>query len=114
MRVTRAVIKLPFDQPYVEHDSVQITFLELVSKVITLGMKRIKKKRDDDVPLTDGDMIMNYELCLTMFTVVQQTNYIRFSELDFIYAHLMNEEEIAFLVAKSKDKYFEKPDILKC
>jgi len=64
------VIKVPDGQPYQLHDSIQIVFLDLVSKVVTLGMKRIKKKRDDDIPLTEGDVITNYELCVTMFTVV--------------------------------------------
>jgi len=40
-------------------------------------------------------------------------NYFKFSDINFINAHLKNEEEIDFEVARAKDKYYEKPDILK-
>lgn len=101
-RVVRSAVKIPDDLPYYSYDSEnfvdQITYCEQIAKVVTLGLKRIKKKRDDDIPLTEGDIVTLYELCVTMFTILNQTNNFVFSNINFLFTHLMNEEEIAYEV----------------
>ena len=62
---------------------------------------------DKGIDFTDGDIVSNFEISLTLFTVLQQTNNYVFSEYDLYKQHLKSEAKIAFDILKLKDKNSE-------
>lgn len=60
-----------------------------------------------DIELTNGDVVTNYELCLTFFTVIQQTNNYVFSDLNLYKVFLQSEAQIVYNKIKALDKYTE-------
>ena len=57
---------------------------ELTANVLQKILRRIVEKMKKDIALTNGDYIANYEVALTLFTIVQQSSYFVFSELDLV------------------------------
>lgn len=71
---------------------------ELISVVIQKCLGKIVDKMKKDIQLTDGDQVTIYEISLTFFTIVMQTNNFVFSDLDLIKQHKINE----FLIQHEK------------
>jgi hypothetical protein len=68
LRVMRNIIKLPIDKDLEKTD--MLMHYELISIVIQKCLAKIIDKMNKDIELTDGDTITNYELSLTLFTVI--------------------------------------------
>ena len=64
---------------------------ELISVVIQKCLGKIVDKMKKDIQLTDGDQVTIYEISLTFFTIVMQTNNFVFSDFDLIKQHKINE-----------------------
>ena len=62
---------------------------------------------DKDIELTNGDTVTNYELSLTLFTIVQQTNNFNFSDLNLHTTYLRKEADIEYMEILKKDKNTE-------
>ena len=61
----------------------------------------------NDILLTDFDVITSYEISLTFFTIVKQSNNFVFSKNDIFALHVTNETKIygqAKLDKENKDK----------
>jgi hypothetical protein len=65
----------------------------------------------DDIELTQGDVVSQYEISLTFFTVVSQINNFNFSDSNLIHTHLRNEEKLRFKTMKKQNKYLEMWDV---
>jgi len=64
----RYIIKLPLDKDSEKTD--MLMHYELISIVIQKCLAKIIDKMNKDIELNNGDKITNYELCLTLFTVI--------------------------------------------
>ena len=61
-----------------------IMHYELLAIVIQKCLKKIIDKMKKDIELRDGDTITAFEISLTFFVVVRQTNNFNFSDLDIV------------------------------
>ena len=57
---------------------------ELLAIVIQKCLKKIIDKMKKDIELRDGDTITAFEISLTFFVVVRQTNNFNFSDFDIV------------------------------
>ena len=61
-----------------------IMHYELLAIVIQKCLKKIIDKMKKDIELRAGDTITAFEISLTFFVVVRQTNNFNFSDLDIV------------------------------
>lgn len=89
LRVMRSVIKLPISKDKADNDiMLHYDFMAIViQKVLFKIMDKMKK----DIQFTHSDTISIYEISLTLFAMIQQTNYFVFSNLDIIRVHNAKE-----------------------
>ena len=74
--------------------SENLGMYETVSTVLSKALSKIVNKMKNDILLTEFDVITSYEISLTFFTIVNQSNNFIFSTNDIYALHLMNEEKI--------------------
>lgn len=69
LRIMRHVIKTPIDREYEEPN--MLMHYEWVAHVIQKALVNIVTKMKNDIPLTNGDKVRNYEISLMIFTLVK-------------------------------------------
>jgi hypothetical protein len=102
LRVMRSVIKLSLNKDYETID--MLVHYELIAIVIQKCLAQLVSKMKKGIELNDGDQVSIYEISLTFFTVVQQANNFKFSELNCVNIHLVNEAKQWFRIEKKKLK----------
>lgn len=85
---------MKLDYTQVSDRSENLNVYEIVSTVISKALSKIVNKMKNDVLLTNYDVITSYEISLTFFTIVSQSNNFVFSTSDLYALHLTNEEKI--------------------
>ena len=83
----RSVLKIPIDGD-IEKDE-KLVHYEIMAMVIQKCLSKIVNKMNKGQELTNGDIVSNYEISLTLFTVLQQTNNFVFSGLELFNQHLL-------------------------
>jgi hypothetical protein len=68
LRVMRSVIKIPIDGD-IEKDE-KLVHYEIMAMVIQKCLSKIVNKMNKGSELTNGDIVSNYEISLTLFTVL--------------------------------------------
>lgn len=86
---------MPLDKDQESTD--MLVHYELTSIALQRALNRILDKMKKDISLTQGDKVCTYEVALTLFMIVKQTNYFVFSELDLVRALRQSELRIAKL-----------------
>ena len=59
-----------------------LVYYDIIGKVIQKILQKVFEKMENNQQLTEGDQITIYESSLTFFTIIQQQNNFKFSELD--------------------------------
>jgi hypothetical protein len=82
MHLVRHLIQIPFQKEREDFDI--LTVYEIICKVIHKMLVRMMIKIQNNQNINHKDMISNYEISLTLFTIVQNANFFVFSELDLV------------------------------
>ena len=90
----RNIIKLPIEKDRENTD--MIVHYELMAMSLQKVLAKIVEKIKKDIQQTDGDKVSIYEISLTLFTIINQTSYFVFSELDLVRAYNQGELTIKF------------------
>ena len=101
----RSVLKIPIDGD-IEKDE-KLVHYEIMAMVIQKRLSKIVNKMNKGQELTNGDIVSNYEISLTLFTVLQQTNNFVFSGLELFNQHLLSEAKIDHDALLKRDKNTE-------
>ena len=104
----RHVIKLAHCKGVENFDMMQ--HYKMIAMVIEKSLVKIIHKLNNDILLTDGDQVTNYEVSLTFFTIVQQSNNFIFSSYDIVKLHLENEIKIQRQLQRKQDKILSDDD----
>ena len=88
----RHFLLLPFHK--IKEDINKISNYYLIANVIQKLLKKIIFKLKNEIYLTDGDKITNYEISYTFCLILKQTNFFVFSYSDIVDIHRLKERQI--------------------
>lgn len=111
LRVMRSIVKLPREKETETMD--MLMHYEFIAIVIQKVLSKIVDKMKKDIQLTQGDQVTIYEISLTFYTLVMQTNNFVFSTLDLLQLHYKKETDLWLqenLVKKTKLPEFLEPE----